>query len=74
MLNKATSIEHRYEQLKSQIDSLPQTTLHKAFKGELVEQLDSDGSAVELLKEIEEMKAKSKLKSKSKNIRSVQVR
>jgi len=53
LFEKATAIEQRYEQLKSQIDSLPQAILYKAFKGELVEQLDSDGSAVELLKEIE---------------------
>ncbi|GAK95514.1 type I restriction-modification system [Nonlabens tegetincola] len=71
LFEKATAIEQRYEQLKSQIDTLPQAILHKAFKGELVPQLDSDGSAVELLEEIEEMKAKSKPKSKSKNKRSV---
>ncbi len=60
LFEKATAIEQRYEQLKSQIDSLPQAILHKAFKGELVQQLDSDGSASELLKEIEEMRMDSK--------------
>ena len=45
-----------YETLKAKIDSLPQAILHKAFKGELTEQLDSDGDARELLKEIEGLK------------------
>jgi len=56
LFEKATAIEQRYEKLKTQIDTLPQSILHKAFKGELVEQLDSDGSALELLKEIESLK------------------
>lgn len=66
LFEKATAIEQRYEQLKSQIDSLPQAILHKAFKGELVPQLDSDGSAVELLREIEEMRMDSNLGNKKK--------
>ena len=62
LFEKATAIEQCYEQLKSQINTLPQAILHKAFKGELVEQLDSDGSAMELLKEIEGMRSLSKKK------------
>lgn len=54
---KADAIEKQYESLKAKIDNLPQALLHKAFKGELTEQLDSDGSAKELLKEIEALKA-----------------
>lgn len=54
---KADAIEKQYESLKEKIDSLPQAILHKAFKGELTEQLDSDGDASELLKEIEVLKA-----------------
>ena len=55
---KADAIEKQYEILKAKIDSLPQAILHKAFKGELTEQLDSDGDARELLKEIEGLKTK----------------
>ncbi|EAS19382.1 putative type I site-speicific deoxyribonuclease specificity subunit [Flavobacteria bacterium BBFL7] len=66
LFEKATAIEQRYEQLKLQIDSLPQAILHKAFKGELVEQLDSDGSAVELLEQIKNLKSNSNLNKKSK--------
>lgn len=60
---KADAIEKQYESLKAKIDNLPQALLHKAFKGELSDQLDSDGDARELLKEIEGLKAvSSKLK------------
>ena len=38
--------------LKDKIDKLPQALLHKAFKGELTGQLESDGDAKDLLKEI----------------------
>jgi type I restriction enzyme S subunit len=53
---KADAIEKQYETLKAKIDSLPQAILHKAFKGELTEQLDTDGDAKELLREIEGLK------------------
>ncbi|MCG9792799.1 restriction endonuclease subunit S [Flavobacterium algicola] len=53
---KADAIEEQYKSLKSKIDTLPQAILHKAFKGELSEQLDSDGDAIELLKQIQELK------------------
>lgn len=53
---KADAIEQQYKSLKEKIDTLPQALLHKAFKGELTEQLDSDGDARELLKQIQELK------------------
>jgi len=53
---KADAIEEKYKNLKAKIDTLPQAILHKAFKGELTEQLDSDGDAKELLKQIQELK------------------
>ena len=55
---KADAIVAHYEALKTKIDHLPQAFLHKAFKGELVPQLESDGDARELLKEIEGLKKK----------------
>lgn len=57
---KAETIETKYNALKIKIDTLPQAILHKAFKGELVEQLPSDGDARELLKEIEKLKSNKK--------------
>ena len=62
---KADAIEKQYETLKVKIDSLPQAILHKAFKGELTEQLDTDGDARELLKQIQELK-EINIKSKKK--------
>lgn len=53
---KADTIEQQYKTLKVSIDTLPQAILHKAFKGELTEQLDTDGDARELLKAIAELK------------------
>tara|TARA_R110000744_G_scaffold255225_2_gene370746 strand:+ start:8559 stop:9842 length:1284 start_codon:yes stop_codon:yes gene_type:complete len=53
---QADIIEEKYKCLKAKIDNLPQAILHKAFKGELVEQLPTDGNARELLKEIEGLK------------------
>ncbi len=53
---KAAAIEKKYNALKTKIDTLPQAILHKAFKGELVEQLPTDGDARDLLREIEELK------------------
>lgn len=49
---KADKIEQRYHSLKAKTDTLPQAILAKAFKGELVEQLPTDGDARELLAEI----------------------
>lgn len=53
---KADVIEQQYKTLKQKIDTLPQAFLHKAFKGELVPQLESDGNARELLEEIKGLK------------------
>ena len=53
---RADAIEQQYKTLKTSIDTLPQALLHKAFKGELTEQLDSDGDAKELLEEIKALK------------------
>jgi type I restriction enzyme S subunit len=61
---KADALEKQYETLKAKIESLPQALLHKAFKGELTEQLDSDGDARELLREIEMLKQVQQDKSK----------
>lgn len=46
-----------YLALKTQIDALPQALLHKAFKGQLTEQLVSYGDVSELLKGNEDLKA-----------------
>jgi type I restriction enzyme S subunit len=53
---KADAIEQQYKTLKASIDNLPQALLHKAFKGELVPQLESDGDAKDLLEEIKRLK------------------
>ena len=67
---KADAIEKQYETLKAKIESLPQAILHKAFKGELTEQLDSDGDARELLKEIKSLLAEqSNIKKKGKKVK-----
>lgn len=62
---KADAIESRYQTLKAKIDSLPQAILHKAFKGELVPQLPTDGDAKDLLAEI--MALKKEVKGRKKN-------
>ncbi|MGV8915982.1 MAG: restriction endonuclease subunit S [Kaistella sp.] len=64
LLSKADAIEERYKNLKEKIDTLPQAILHKAFKGELVEQLPTDGDAKDLLKDILELKKESSTKKK----------
>lgn len=61
---KADTIEARYHLLKAKIDSLPQAILHKAFKGELVPQLPTDGDAKDLLAEI--MALKEEVKGRKK--------
>ena len=53
---KADAIEQKYKLFRDKIDNLPQALLHKAFKGELSEQLDSDGDAKDLLEEIQKLK------------------
>ncbi len=58
LFSKADAIETQYQSLKSKIDTLPQAILHKAFKGDLVPQLQDDGDARELFREIEGLKTK----------------
>ena len=48
----ADSLEERYENLKAQIEHLPQAILAKAFRGELVPQDPNDEPAEELLDRI----------------------
>lgn len=63
---KAAAIEKQYETLKAKIENLPQAILHKAFKGELTQQLATDGNAKELLQQIQELKSTTtKIKSKT---------
>lgn len=54
---KADQIEASYQKLKTKIEQLPQALLAKAFRGELVEQLSTDGDANQLLEEIRKAKA-----------------
>ncbi|WP_282133580.1 restriction endonuclease subunit S [Cellulophaga baltica] len=63
---KADAIEAQYLSLKTKIDSLPQAILAKAFKGELVEQLDTDGDAKVLLEEIKKLKAEATKRPKKR--------
>lgn len=55
---KADRIEERYSTLKAKIEVIPQAILHKAFKGDLVQQLPSDGDAKNLLQQIKKLKIK----------------
>ncbi len=59
---KADLIESHYQTLKAKVDALPQAILHKAFKGELVPQLPTDGDANDLLAEIVRLKGEVKPK------------
>lgn len=63
---KADAIEARYGTLKQKVDTLPQALLAKAFKGELVAQLPTDGDANELLAEIQKAKESIKPTAKGK--------
>ena len=63
---KADAIESRYHTLKAKIEALPQAILHKAFKGELVPQLPTDGDAKDLLAEIMALKKEITGKKKQK--------
>ena len=59
---QAEDTEDFVKDLKAKIEKLPQALLSKAFRGELVDQLPSDGSAENLLKEIEQFKRSTKKK------------
>ena len=71
LFSKADIIEAAYDKLKQQIDSLPQAILAKAFKGELVAQLPTDGDAKDLLKEIAALRASLEKEKKSKKKKKV---
>jgi type I restriction enzyme S subunit len=73
LFTKADTIEEQYQNLKTKIDSLPQAILAKAFKGELVEQLESDGDAKDLLTEIQKLNAAAKPIKKKRAIRKQKV-
>ena len=60
--------------MKQQIDNLPQAILAKAFKGELVAQLPTDGDARDLLKEIATLRASLEKEKKSKKKKKVTVK
>lgn len=62
LFEKVDIIEQRYQTLKTKLENLPQALLHKAFKGELVEQLPTDGNAADLLCEIEQLQKSIKKK------------
>lgn len=64
LFSKADAIEAQYKKLKEQVDQLPQAILTKAFKGELVEQLESDRDVKDLLEEIKMLKLNDKKKGK----------
>ena len=55
---KADQIEAGYQKLKAKVEQLPQALLAKAFRGELVPQLPTDGDARELLEEIKKAKGR----------------
>ena len=57
LFKQADSIQTHYEALVKRIEVLPQAMLAKAFKGELVPQLPTDGDAKELLEEIKKLKS-----------------
>lgn len=73
LFKKADVIQECYSNLKHQFEQLPQAILTKAFSGELVEQLPTDGDAKDLLKEIlklkEELSQKKKPVKKSKSVK-----
>lgn len=73
LFKKADAIEEAYKSLEYQFDQLPQAILTKAFSGELVEQLPTDGDAKDLLKEIiklkEELSKKKKPVKKAKSVK-----
>jgi type I restriction enzyme S subunit len=67
---KADKIEASYQKLKAKIEQLPQALLAKAFRGELVEQLPTDGDARDLLEEIKLAKEGLEKGGKSKKLKA----
>ncbi|MCD8402764.1 restriction endonuclease subunit S [Tenacibaculum finnmarkense] len=70
LFSKADAIENQYKTLKEKIERLPQAILAKAFKGELVAQLPTDGDAKDLLEEIKKLKESLVVKPKKKVVRN----
>jgi type I restriction enzyme S subunit len=67
---KADQIEASYQKLKAKIEQLPQALLAKAFRGELVEQLSTDGDARDLLEQIKRAKEGLEKGGKSKKLKA----
>ncbi len=66
LFGMADAIEEQYAALAAKVADLPQAILAKAFRGELVEQLDTDGDAKDLLAAIQAAKAALAPKKKAK--------
>lgn len=73
LFNKIDVIKNKYDVLNQQLENLPQAILAKAFNGELVEQLPTDGNAKDLLEEIKNLKKEVPLNSKREIIRKTKV-
>ena len=69
LFKQADNIQAHYEALVKCIEVLPQTILAKAFKGELVQQLPTDGDAKELLEEIKKLKEVATPKKKKRTVK-----
>lgn len=68
---KANQIEASYQKQKAKIEQLPQALLAKAFRGELVEQLPTDGDARDLLERIKRAKEGLEKGGKSRKMKVV---
>ena len=66
---KAYQIEASYQKLKAKIEQLPQALLAKAFRGELVAQLPTDGDARDLLEQIKRAKEGLEKSGKGKTLK-----
>ncbi|MCP4052305.1 MAG: hypothetical protein GY739_04405 [Mesoflavibacter sp.] len=66
LFSKADQIQKSYQILLKKVENLPQAILQKAFKGDLVKQLPTDGDAKSLLEEIKKLKEELKPKRKKK--------
>lgn len=69
LFNQADNIQAHYEALVKQIEILPQAILAKAFRGELVPQLPTDGDAKELLAKIKKLKEAAAPKRKKRVVK-----
>ena len=67
---KADQIEASYQKLKAKIEALPQALLAKAFRGELVAQLPTDGDVRDLLEQIKRAKEGLGKGGKSKKLKT----